>query len=146
MAYVKNTWVTGDVITEGKLNHMEAGIYGALELHTLYDGETKKDSVSGAEVQAITIATPDKVIDNADGIKYFYRLNQIAEYPEGIYITYARDNSADGDRQSIFYMFISCNAEGVVDGYSTGFSNASTSDVYDFTYNSETECWEREGN
>lgn len=29
MAYEKQTWHTGDVITEGKLNHMEDGIAGA---------------------------------------------------------------------------------------------------------------------
>ena len=29
MAYVKNTWTTGDTITADKLNHMEDGIFGA---------------------------------------------------------------------------------------------------------------------
>ena len=43
MAYEKQTWHTGDVITEGKLNHMEDGIAGALSgenvmiVHVTYD-------------------------------------------------------------------------------------------------------------
>lgn len=32
MAYTKNTWVTGDIVTSAKLNHMEDGIEGAYEV------------------------------------------------------------------------------------------------------------------
>ena len=35
MAYEKQTWHTGDVITEGKLNHMEDGIAAAYEVMML---------------------------------------------------------------------------------------------------------------
>lgn len=142
MAYVKTVWETGDTITKEKLNHMEAGIYGALELHLIFNEETSVTSIQGAEVQAIATATPDKVIDISDGLTQFYRLNQITELGDSIYIVYACDNSSDGDRQSIKYMWINCDLEGVVNGFATGLSNASSSGYDEFTYNSATECWE----
>ena len=47
MAYEKQTWHTGDVITEGKLNHMEEGIAnaGALVIH-LIESETPPEWVT----------------------------------------------------------------------------------------------------
>ena len=47
MSYEKQTWHTGDIITEGKLNHMEDGIYnaGALVVHKI-ESETPPEWVN----------------------------------------------------------------------------------------------------
>lgn len=44
MAYTKNTWVTGDIVTSAKLNHMEDGIANAsgLVVHLNNNGELDK--------------------------------------------------------------------------------------------------------
>lgn len=46
MAYVKNTWETGDVITAEKLNHMEDGIAGGDGLQTYH---VTVNAVQGSE-------------------------------------------------------------------------------------------------
>lgn len=47
MAYEKQTWTTGEVITQEKLNHMEQGIEDAYELPTVT--ETDNGKVLGVE-------------------------------------------------------------------------------------------------
>lgn len=49
MAYVKNTWTSGDIITAEKLNHMEDGIGsggGVLVIDTQYDEVTGRSTLS----------------------------------------------------------------------------------------------------
>lgn len=43
MAYEKNTWVTGDIVTSAKLNHMEDGIEGAYEVMVIDDTDGTLD-------------------------------------------------------------------------------------------------------
>jgi len=48
MAYTKQTWATGDVITEEKLNHIEDGITnagGVLIVNNNYDESTSKNTL-----------------------------------------------------------------------------------------------------
>lgn len=37
MAYTKNTWKTGDIVSSQKLNHMEDGIANAYEVMVIND-------------------------------------------------------------------------------------------------------------
>lgn len=48
MAYEKQTWATGDVITEEKLNHMEDGIAsgGVMIVNNNYDENTSKSTLN----------------------------------------------------------------------------------------------------
>lgn len=56
MAYVKQTWATGDVITAEKLNHMEDGIGDGIKLIHIYATEQYD---SGTEEYSYTIVDTD---------------------------------------------------------------------------------------
>ena len=43
MAYTKNTWNTGDIVSSQKLNHMEDGIAGAYEVMVINNTEEMLD-------------------------------------------------------------------------------------------------------
>lgn len=43
MAYTKNTWTDGDIVTSAKLNHMEDGIEGAYEVMVINDTDGTLD-------------------------------------------------------------------------------------------------------
>lgn len=43
MAYTKNTWKTGDIVSSQKLNHMEGGIAGAYEVMVINDTDGTLD-------------------------------------------------------------------------------------------------------
>lgn len=43
MAYTKNTWNTGDIVSSQKLNHMEDGIVGAYEVMVINDDDGTLD-------------------------------------------------------------------------------------------------------
>ena len=53
MAYEKQTWTTGEVITANKLNHIEDGIGGAFPCYeiTYSDGAYKLNGISRAELK-----------------------------------------------------------------------------------------------
>lgn len=48
MSYVEQTWQTGDTVTAEKLNHMEAGIAGAVGSMVLTETETPDTPSPGA--------------------------------------------------------------------------------------------------
>ena len=43
MAYTKNTWETGDIVSSQKLNHMEDGIEGAYEVMAINKNDSDLD-------------------------------------------------------------------------------------------------------
>lgn len=55
MAYEKQTWTTGDVITANKLNHMEDGIGGAFPQYeiTYSNSVYELDGISRAELKTL---------------------------------------------------------------------------------------------
>lgn len=62
MAYEKQTWTTGEVITEEKLNHMEDGIAGGGELYFINVEVTENGGQYTAELVGATI---EEVLEKA---------------------------------------------------------------------------------
>ena len=159
MAYEKNMWETGDVITAGKLNNMEDGIAASssgdssLDLHAIKNG-AHEPSFSGEEIQAIMDTVPKVVVmihDNTDDLEwphylnYVYRLNRIFEDPDHVVTgcTYACDESGNGDAQSILYIDIALSDDGTEVNYlCTATASGAGRTDYVYTYNSSTENWE----
>lgn len=72
MAYTKQTWNNGDIITADKLNHMEDGIAsgGTLIVHITYGSESSTDAqVMDKTVQEILDAFPNVVLETDEGEK-----------------------------------------------------------------------------
>lgn len=75
MAYVKNTWVTGDTITAEKLNHMENGIegVGVFSLYPVtldYANEAYTLDKTPQEVKTAILAGKTPVlIQTSDGVR-----------------------------------------------------------------------------
>ena len=67
MAYEKQTWKTGDVITQEKLNHMEDGIAGGGDSPVLIV-ELEHPAVSGGSSTAS--ATFDEIVEAMDNGKF----------------------------------------------------------------------------
>lgn len=152
MAYVKNTWATGDVITETKLNHMEDGIAASgasLELHKVID-ETVGRMYSGTEVQAIMDALPEQVIlidsfeDDPDPYytKTVYRKNSFSvdanNAPLGC--VYASFDDAYGDGVGVQYIYISAT-NGAVVSFADARATEKTSSYSEFAYDSTSGYW-----
>lgn len=81
MAYEKQTWQTGDVITQEKLNHMEDGIAGAgggggVQYVDVTESSPLTLSKTYAEIRAM-IENGDSVVirDNRNYITRYYSLN-----------------------------------------------------------------------
>ena len=162
MAYEKNSWENGDVITANKLNHMEDGIAdsgsgdSSLELHAIRGGSLP--AYSGEEIQAIMEALPDKVViitDLTDDPGYpnftkaIYRLTQVMETPEHVpvYCVYSYENIQFGDGVQILYFTIYCDTEpGIVDGIEIKTSIGSSVTTTEYAYNSSTGNWEYDAN
>lgn len=70
MAYTKNAWANGDVITKSKLDHIEDGIYGnAVTQVTVNDGFASFKNAAGTELFTLTLPvtpTPTNMIANGD--------------------------------------------------------------------------------
>ena len=147
MAYVKTTWATGDTITAEKLNHMEGGIASSLELHAVYDDATMQTRYSGAEVQAIMDALPDKVILVSEGTDNCRKennwLNSVTEDTNHIPVAcvYAAFNDMSGDGIGVAYLYINCTSEGTVESVATSYATGDSAPYTEFTYDSSTGYW-----
>ena len=147
MAYEKNTWVTGDTITAEKLNHMENGIASSLELHSVFDDETRETRYSGEEIQAIMDALPDKVILFSEGAddfrKEINRLNSVTEDANHVPVAcvYAAFNDMSGDGIGVAYLYINCSSEGAVESVATSYATGDSAPYTEFTYDSSTGDW-----
>lgn len=72
MAYTKQNWNNGDIITADKLNHMEDGIAdtGTLTVHITQGSEASTDAlVMDKTVQEILDAFPNVVLETNEGEK-----------------------------------------------------------------------------
>ena len=76
MAYEKNTWASGDVVTSAKLNHMENGIEAASSPYDLvivadtteYDGDDITTPISAYQIVSGSIEACEQTIVNMEPI------------------------------------------------------------------------------
>lgn len=128
MAYTKNTWATGDVVTAAKLNHMEDGIAGAGSggsgggtlLITLTDngGNPTVDKTFAEITAAIDDGIMPILIGSIGvGDKGYYYLNY---YEEGYAVTFNSANAYEvgqGAMLTVTVVEIATNDEVHVDSY-----------------------------
>ena len=91
MAYEKNTWVTGDIITEEKLNHMEDGIAGAGGSDYLFEIITNENDQYDFEIIGPDFDDVlDKVLDGTATARWKNIL------PDGVSCNYAVCTGMEG--------------------------------------------------
>lgn len=99
MSYEKQTWVTGETITQEKLNHMEDGIEEADNNRALIVGFSKYDpdeeeytlNKTWGEIRDASLTGPVILVDNYNDysgvseVMVFYRLYSWCVYENGQY-------------------------------------------------------------
>lgn len=84
--YEKQTWVSGEIVTEGKLNHMEEGINSALttfKINVTYDYETKETTCDKtfAQIKEAYDNNFSLEIGELDAINGIYGRNETVSFP-----------------------------------------------------------------
>ena len=113
MAYTKNTWASGDVVTSAKLNHMENGIEAASSPYDLVImAETEDDDITSVPASAYhithgSIEACEQKIANMEPVNVFvgfYRTyNSEVEVPDILY------SAGPMHEFSVTYRFIDFN-------------------------------------
>lgn len=113
MAYTKNTWVTGDIVTSAKLNHMEDGIAnaGGLVVNIDWD-ETLQTSVLDKTWQEINNAFPSVAIIDSESGQQAYIVTEVG-YDDRAGSYYVRCFHAAND-QLVFERYTSSSEDGVL--------------------------------
>ena len=103
MSYEKQTWQTGDVITDDKLNHMEDGIAGAggepLLVHESYDEETGIYLLDKTwkEIKDAYISTGCLLVEQGDNKLIYYTPYSVRHEGSQYEVTFARNYYAEGE-------------------------------------------------
>lgn len=121
MAYEKQTWTNGDLITAEKLNHIEDGITQGGALTVI---ETVTEDSHGNEVRTLDktyneIASADTVrirYDNPRGLTLFYTINGMAEGDEQYpyYVAAVDVTNDEGTVRVEKYEYYADSADGVL--------------------------------
>lgn len=112
MAYTKNTWVTGDIVTSAKLNHMEDGIANAGGLVVAIDwDDTLETTILDKTWQEIHNASPFvAIVDSESGQTSF--VTEVG-YDDRAGSYYVRCFHAAND-QLVFERYTSSSEDGVL--------------------------------